>query len=99
MGHQAELCCIESARAENSFGSSMASPLEKSLAEAGWAWSLELLQAVVADLHNVGIKDAPHMVGERAARHLSRNVMRMCYLSCKESGSRIFPNRSNGLKI
>ena len=72
MGHQAELCCIEGAWAENSFGSSMASPLEKSLAEAGWAWSLELLQAVVADLHNVGIKDAPHTVGERTAQHISR---------------------------
>ena len=47
----------------------MASSLDKRLVKAGWAWSHELLNAVVADLRDVGIRDAPHMIGEWAARH------------------------------
>ena len=62
---------MKCARAETVCGSSMASSLEKSLVGAGWAWPPELLRAVVADLRNVGIRDAPHMVGKRAARHTS----------------------------
>ena len=47
----------------------MASSLDQSLLKAGWAWSHELLNAVVADLRDVGIRDAHHTVGARAARH------------------------------
>jgi len=47
----------------------MASSLDQSLLKAGWAWSHELLNAVVADLRDVGIRDAHHTVGERAAWH------------------------------
>ena len=69
MGPQTELRCTDCARADTLFSSSMASAFEQSLVKAGWAWSPELLKAVVSDLRNVGIPDAPHMIGERAARH------------------------------
>ena len=63
-----ELCWIQCAFTDKLLGSSMESSLEQSLIGAGWAWSHELLAAVVADLRDVGIKDAPHMVGESAVR-------------------------------